>query len=363
MRASMTRSLKDLPPHTVKSLAPALEAMAALGHDRQACLKGSGVSLSQLDDGLARMTLQQELAVYRNALELSGDPAIGLKLGEGFTPQRYGLFGYALLSAATFRHALSLVEKFGPLTFSFFTFRFGVTGPQAWFSMLDPPPLEQALLDLYQDRDLSAAVVGFNETLGAPMPLRSVQFGHDGHGRSDAYSQHFGCKAEFDREFGTLLFDPAILDKHLPQSDPESSQHFQQQCQLLIAKLTSKGHFIDDVRMLVLARPGYFPDIDYIAEKLDMSTRTLRRKLRGEGTNYREMLDEIRLGLAREYLETTSLPVEEIAQLLGYTEPGNFSHAFRRWTGQSPSQWRQAQAVNTPDNNPVASAEANLSPM
>lgn len=112
---------------------------------------------------------------------------------------------------------------------------------------------------------------------------------------------------------------------------------------MLIAKLTSKGHFIDDVRMLLLARPGFFPDIDYVAEKLDMSARTLRRRLNGEGTNYRDLLDEIRFGLAREYLGGTRLPMAEIAHLLGYGESGNFSHAFRRWSGCSPMQWRAAQ--------------------
>ena len=110
---------------------------------------------------------------------------------------------------------------------------------------------------------------------------------------------------------------------------------------MLIAKLSAHGHFVDDVRMLVLARPGYFPDIDYVAEKLGMSNRTLRRRLREEGSGFRELLDEIRYGLAKEYLANTRLPMDEIANLLGYTEPGNFSHAFRRWSGASPSAWRQ----------------------
>ena len=78
-----------------------------------------------------------------------------------------------------------------------------------------------------------------------------------------------------------------------------------------------------------------------MAEKMDMSVRTLRRRLSSEGSSYRELLDEIRYGLAREYLAETLLPMEEIAELLGYTEPGNFSHAFRRWSGQPPRTWRQ----------------------
>ena len=116
---------------------------------------------------------------------------------------------------------------------------------------------------------------------------------------------------------------------------------------MLIAKLTTHGHFVDDVRMLIISRPGFFPGIDYVAEKLGLSDRTLRRRLKEEGSTYRKILDEIRFELAREYLADTQLPIDEIAVLLGYTEPGNFCHAFRRWGGQSPRSWRQNALAHT----------------
>ncbi len=337
----MAKTLQDLPPHPVRSLLPVLGVMEEQGFDRQACLKGTGILLSQLDDANARMSLQQELAFYHNMLDLSDDPTIGLKLGEPFVPQRYGLFGYALLSAATFRHALTLTENFGRLTFSFYTLKFGVSGKQTWFSFSEPPPFERELVDVYLDRDLSAAQVAFSEIMGESFPIEAVYVTHGGHGRQQVYRDYFGCEVHFRADEGKFAFSSSILEKPLPQSDPESSRHFQQQCQLLIAKLTTQGHFVDDVRMLMLARPGFFPDIDYVAEKLAMSTRTLRRRLKEEGSNYRALLDEIRFGLAKEYLGKTNLSMEEVCGLLGYSEPGNFSHAFRRWSGQSPRDWRQ----------------------
>ena len=339
----MPKTLLDLPPHSVRSLMPPLGVLEAMGFGRQDCLRGTGILVSQLEDENVRMTLQQQLAFYRNTLELTGDRLIGLKLGEPFIPQRYGLFGYALLSAATFRHALILVENFGALTFSFFTLKFGVSGRQAWFSISEPPPIEQQLVDLYLDRDLSAAKVDFSEVMGRAFPLEEVYLTHDGHGQQQAYRDYFGSDVQFSADDGRFVFSSSILDDPLPQSDPEFSRHLQQQCQMLIAKMTTQGRFVDDVRMLVLARPGYFPDIDYVAEKLGISTRTLRRRLKEEGSSYRELLDEIRFSLAREYLGRTDLPVEEISVLLGYTESGNFSHAFRRWSGDSPSAWRQTQ--------------------
>ncbi len=337
----MTKTLEHLPPHPVRSLLPALGVMEALGFDHQACLKGTGILLSQLDYAGARMSLNQELTVYRNLLALSGDPTIGLKLGEPFVPQRYGLFGYALLSATTFRHALTLAEKFGRLTFSFYTLRYGVTGNKAWFSFSEPPPFEQQLVDVYLDRDMSAARVDFGEILGIPFPVEEVYLTHDGHCRQQRYRDYFGCDVYFAADEAKFVFDSATLDTPLPQSDPESSSHFQQQCRLLLAKLSAQGHFVDDVRMLIISRPGYFPDIKYMAKKMDMSVRTLRRRLKEEGTSYRQIMDEIRFELAREYLANTRLPVVEISVLLGYTEPGNFSHAFRRWCGQSPRSWRR----------------------
>lgn len=336
----MTASLYELTPHPVRSLLPPLGVMEALGFERQTLLRGTGILLSQVEDPEKRITLQQELAFYRNALALSGDPTIGLKLGEEFPPQRYGLFGYALLSAATFRHALVLVENFGRLSFSFFTLKFGVTGSQCWFSMSDPPPIEQSLIALYLDRDLAAAVVAFREIMGMPFMPERAYLSHDGHGKQAIYRDYFGCDVVFSAPCGKLVFSSDVLDRPLPQSDPSSSLHFQQQCQMLIARLTSQSRFIDDVRRIMLARPGIFPDIDCVAEQLAMSSRTLRRRLKEEGGSFRELLHEVRYGLAREYLETTRLPMEEISTLLGFTESGNFSHAFRRWSGGSPSDWR-----------------------
>ena len=337
----MTKFLTDLPPHPARALLPPLAVLEEMGYAAADCLVGTELQFEVLQDHSARISPQQELRFYRNVISLTGDPVIGLKLGEPFLPQRYGLFGYALLSAETFRHALAIAENFGRLTFSYFSFHFGVTQGEAWFSMSDPPALEPELLRLYVDRDMSAAHIDFKEILGTDFPLRRVCLPHDGSPRPGAYREHFGCPVLFDEPDARLCFSPELLDRPLPQSDPESSRHLQQQCQMLIAKLSAQGSLVDEVRLLILARPGYFPDIDYVSDKLDLSTRTLRRRLRDEGRSYRDILDEVRFGLAREYLGSTELPIEEIARMLGYTEPGNFSHAFRRWNGESPSTWRR----------------------
>lgn len=337
----MAKVLSDLAPNPARSLLPPLSVMEGRGYDRDECLAGVGIAYDDLLVPGARISLDQEMRFYRNVLDLTGDAAIGLKLGEPFLPENYGLFGYALLSAETLRHALNIAENFGRLTFSIFKFRFGVERGLAFFSLEYPPALEPALLRLYADRDLSAARIDIAAILGAPLPLASVSLAHDGKPDRRVYRAHFDCPIAFCTPVARLCFPAALLDKPLPQSDPQSSRHLQQQCQLLLAKLTAGGSFVDEVRMLILARPRFFPDINDIAERLDMSARTLRRRLGEEGSSFRQILDEVRYGLAQEYLMNTDLPMDEISRLLGYSESGNFSHAFRRWTGLSPTQWRQ----------------------
>ena len=311
-----------------------------MGHGRRTCLRGTGIMLSQLLNPQSRLTFQQELAFYRNALQLTGDPTIGLKLGEPFIPQRYGLFGYTLLSASTLRRAMSHAVNFGQLTFSFFTFQLQESDNRASFVMKDPPPVEEALHDVYLDRDMSAAVVGFSSIMGESVPLLEVQLAHDGHSRQQTYRDHFDCDVLFSTYPSKLVFNPDLLDTLLPQRDPDTSQYFREQCRILIAKLKHQSYFADDVRMLLLARPGQFPNIEQVAEQLHVSIRTLRRRLNEEGRSYRELLEEVRFQLAKEYLLDTNLRLAEISELLGYTEPGNFSHAFRRWSGYSPRGYR-----------------------
>ncbi len=89
--------------------------------------------------------------------------------------------------------------------------------------------------------------------------------------------------------------------------------------------------------------PSGGPGVEAVAEELGMSVRTLSRRLRERGLSYRRMVDDLRRRLTLEYLKDTDLRVSEIAYLVGYSEVSAFTHAFRRWTGLSPSAFRSAR--------------------
>jgi AraC-like DNA-binding protein len=329
--------------HHIKGLPPALKALQAMGFNAEECLAGTGLSTADLENPQADagFSLDQEFRFHRNLLALTGDPLLGLTLGQAYTLENYGLLGYAFLSAPTLRHALTIMRNYGLLSFTLFTIDFEVTGSAAILSFSRYQEIPEDLFAFYVDRDMTAATLGGHLGLQEPLPIREVRLMHDGGGREQRYRQHFPYSLTFSSPRSELHFEPALLDKPMPLRDPETSDMCQQQCQMLLARMSHSSGFAEKVRQLIVARPGFFPDIDYVAEKLYMTSRTLRRRLSEENSSYQQILGEVRYQLAREYLSTSTLPLEEISVLLGYSAPGNFTHAFKRWHGSSPRQFRQ----------------------
>jgi AraC-like DNA-binding protein len=329
--------------HHIKALPPALKAMQAMGYYARQCLAGTGIEPADLlcPDPQLDFSLAQEFRFHRNLLQLSGDPLLGLKLGKAYPAQAYGLFGYAFLSAPTLRQALAIVSNYGPLSFTLFRIEFRETAAAGilQFSRLADIPAD--LLTYYVDRDLAAALAGVDPGQIAPIRPTGVALMHSGHGRQKTYEAFFGCPVSFNAPRSEIRVDAAVLDTTMPLQDAETSAICQQQCQLLLARMSKSSGFIERVRQLIVARPGYFPDIEYVAGKLHMTSRTLRRRLAEEGGSYQQILADVRYELAREYLATSRLPVEEIASMLGYSSPGNFTYAFKRWHGSPPRQYRQ----------------------
>ena len=89
--------------------------------------------------------------------------------------------------------------------------------------------------------------------------------------------------------------------------------------------------------------PGRFPEIEEIAETLCTTSRTLRRRLAAEGTSYSDLLANVRKALAIDYLTTTLLATEDIASALGFSDCVAFRHAFKRWTGSTPGEYRRTR--------------------
>ncbi len=325
--------------HSISSLAAPLRYIDSHALDLDQCLLGTGISKSALQDSSLRIYLEQLLRFCRNIRELSDDRYLGLAIGSEIHVADYGMFGFAMMSARTLRQSVQLGMQLIDLSFTGFKHELIEEGSIATHRMT--PLMDYGdLLNVMSDREVSAVHLIYRELVRDKLPVIEINFVHYGGESSSCYAQHFDCPVNFGCSFNELVIPREVLDRTVSDTSKESRELCIQQCELLISQLSKQSNLVDDVRYAILSQPGYFLDINTIANKMHMSSRTLRRHLTGQNTSFQKLVNEIRFGLARDYLLTTNFRLDQIAELLGYTEAGNFTHAFKRWSGMSPKAYR-----------------------
>jgi len=165
----------------------------------------------------------------------------------------------------------------------------------------------------------------------------------------DAGIAFIGPTPEQMRAFGLKHTARALAEAHgvplLPGSGllgdvAEALREAEQLCQQELAKLTRQQTLSARVRRLMLEKQGGFPTLQVSARLLNMTPRTLHRRLQDEGTSYRDILEDIRHHLAVEHIKAGKLTLQEVAYMLGYDDLSNFRRAFKRWEGVAPSAFR-----------------------
>jgi len=325
--------------HSISSLSAPLRYIENRSIDLDQCLIGTGIDKQELRGGKSRIRLAQLLRFCQNIRALSDDRYLGLALGSEIHLVDYGMFGFAMMSAKTLRQAIQLGMRLVALSFTGFKHGLIEDGRNAVHRM--SPLMDYGdLLNVMSDREVAAVYLIYKELVRDKPPIIEINFVHHGGDTPSRYARHFGCPVNFGRPFNEIVIPAEFLHTTISDTSKESAELCIRQCELLISQLSKQSSLVDDVRYTILSQPGYYPGIETVAEKMHMSSRTLRRHLREQNTSYQDLLNEIRFGLAKDYLRTTNFRLDQIAELLGYSEPGNFTHAFKRWAGVPPKTYR-----------------------
>jgi len=159
--------------------------------------------------------------------------------------------------------------------------------------------------------------------------------------RRDAWDDFFGCPVEFGAAEDSFLLAPAAADRRLPTAYRDMAATFDRILTGQLAELTRddlvtrcKAHLLEHLTSGEPTERG-------LAEAVGLSRRTLQRRLAAQGITYKRLVDETREALARRYLENPQRSLTEITFLLGFSEQSAFTRAFRRWHGESPSDYRR----------------------
>ena len=255
-----------------------------------------------------------------------------------------GLMGYAALSSGTLGNAVNVLLRYQDLTSDRYTEETETDG--GYFS-IRPIPRWQHVSRL---RNIAEDCLGGNWRaiellLGPEVDLKgaSAHFAFTEPEYSAAYREVFDpCTVKFDAERTELKIPQKWLSQEVASANIVMSGVTAAVCERMLGP--GRGTRMDTsraVRRLLLSRPGKrMLRLEEAAQELLMSTAQLRKRLYRAQTSYKNIVLETRMGLARHYLESTPLSVQEIAFLLDYAQPGPFSRAFKKYYGFPPRDAR-----------------------
>lgn len=326
--------------HPTYGLAVLAELLTELGVDPGPLLEAEGVDPLRLRDAQGRVRPAVELAIIRRAIAAAGVPELGLRAGQRHHFGLFGMWGLALASSPDLADAIRVGLRYIGLVHTFLAWRFVEDDQSPRLEASERQPLGP-LRRFVIERDTAAAVTLLGDFAGDRLALIGASFPYPAPAWADAYRGVFGPAVVFGAPRAILRIDPARLRRPLPQANPMTARLAEEQCRLLLSGRSAAASVAERLRRTLLARPGVFPALPEAAAACGLSVRTLRRHLAAEGTSYRAELDRLRRELASRYLADTRLSVTETADRLGYRDAAAFSHAFRRWFGESPGRWRR----------------------
>jgi AraC-like DNA-binding protein len=162
------------------------------------------------------------------------------------------------------------------------------------------------------------------------------------------FADLFGPDIRYDAVDNRLCFARSLVEAPLAMANPELARLNDQTVIDYLARCDSASVTMQVRSRIIELLPDGRPSQDAIAESLHMSLRSLQRKLKNENTSFTTLLNETQQQLAMQYIRDSHRSIGEITYLLGYSEPGSFTRAFRRWTGKSPLQFRGRMPARQP---------------
>jgi AraC-like DNA-binding protein len=284
------------------------------------------------------ITTEELFSLWRTIAEVSTDPAIALRLGSEERIERYDPIAIAALYTRSFRDAIERMSRYKQLTCPE-QIKLTEKGSEStiqfkWMmAKEEEPPL---LIDLCFAWIVSIARRGTGSALS---PVR-VEFQRSS-GNRELYAKHFGCAVKFKSNRNALIFNKADLDRPFVTYNAELLGIVAPQLELELKQQLSEESTRDHVKAnLKLQLAGKRPSMLQVARELNMSRRSLQRRLAEEGATFQRLLEDARRELAHHYLEHSSLELSETAYLLGYENSNSFMRAFHTWEGTSPGKWR-----------------------
>ena len=309
------------------------------GIDPEPLFRKHGVPASKLYDPNARIS---DLLIHRIAIEVAektNDPFFGLKEEKYVLPSHIGPLGFAWLASTSLRSAFERLRRYIKVIHEKIQIEISEKSNALVISIYSDTPYVKTR---YRDDAQLAILARMCRFIsGDEWNPMKVTITHSAPADTSYYFQLFRCPVEFNAEQNSLYIDKYDAERRLAGSNKQLAQLNDH---IVVRYLASqkKDDIVNRVKASILENlgEGHVTELA-IAQTLHMSARNLNRKLSAVNASFKALLLEIRTELASQYINDPTLTLTEISYQLGFSEISSFSRAYKRWTGQSPSEARK----------------------
>ena len=320
-------------------LALLVEAAGEHGIQEWQLLEGTGLRSGDLQQQSTFVNFEQSITIWNNARQYYPEPTLGLIVGSRETLASWGLLGFAMMSCPNLVEALKMASKYYQTGTGFLDLEFVFNKRGCGIVGFPPKPIG-ALLPTLVEELFSCIVAVFPTLTGMPCRVDEIEVTYNRPHYSDVYDRIFRCPVRYNSERNVMHLNRDYVELPLVTANQVTVKLAEQLCRDALFRQRDCSGIIGNVRRILLQTPGRFPSMEMVAAALGLSVRSLRRRLKEDGTSYQELFDEIRMSLAIGYLRESNMPGEDLAALVGFSEYRNFRRAFNRWTGKSPASYR-----------------------
>jgi AraC-like DNA-binding protein len=298
-----------------------------------------GIELENFGNPEARFPHDVVMRALEACSGPSGDPLIGLRAGEQFDQADFDILEYAARATSNFGQAMAVVARYLRVMHEAIEARVVVEDGHAMWRVRTTDGVRQP--PAANDYIVACAIAFSRRNVAVPAAPVEIWLAHSRPAYASEYERRYQTKVRFDAPCNAIVMAPSRLEAPMRHSSPELSGAFEVQVQRMLDKLRHSDGLPGRVRWEVAdqLRAGS-ASMEKTARKLAMGVTTLRRKLEEEGTTFSDIVDELRKELAERHLAGSHSSVSEIAFLLGFSDVRAFGRAFRRWKGQSPTEFR-----------------------
>jgi AraC-like DNA-binding protein len=314
--------------------------LRARGCDPEPLFVEAGLDLDRSSNPNARFPMLRMQQLWRRAVEATGDPCLGLAAARGFQPAMLHGLGLAWLVSDTLLDAFGRLVRYARLINNALSFRLEEHPDSIDLIAVLPEPLPPDFVYAATDLGIAAFLRMCQFTAGRPILPRHVTLQRPRPYCLAQFEEMFGVSIEYGAPVNRLCFDRQLLTRHLASANPELARINDQVVVDYLARFDRDSIAMQVRSKIIHQLPDGIPTQEAIADTLHVSLRSLQRRLKEEDTSFKDLLEDTRQQLALQYLRDNRRSIGEITYLLGFSEPSNFTRAFKRWTGKSPAQYR-----------------------